>query len=192
MWHTNPSGNEKSVEDIYDWYLTTKDSIDLHRSLVLGTPEMQPPKSLLEKFKFSSEKEIRSYFDEAVEELDRLACLSLLASFEAALMLDTSKRIKGKAKSGIAKDLKGYCIERSKKNGRPSVTVIIKKWKQYTCSQEFAVFTSAFKYRHWVAHGRHWQLANNQIYSPAMVKQILDDIISCMRTYCSDFLDISN
>lgn len=90
-----------------------------------------------------------------LEELDRICTLNLLASIEAAFMVDFHYRCRRKKKDDLSKKLRS--IQKNKQ--RISFTEdILKFWNDEPdvpkeVTQKLITY---FKHRHWLAHGRYW------------------------------------
>ncbi len=99
--------------------------------------------------------EVSSQLHSRIEELNRSTSLSLLALIEAIFMMDCKERDKG-SKDDVLSIALIACITNKKYillNDR-----ILDVWKENIpeLSQELAYLKGALKYRHWLAHGRHF------------------------------------
>ncbi len=96
-----------------------------------------------------------------IEESERLATLALFAAVEAALQIDYQNRIRRRVKQG--KPLRRLFREIHKETERknlqaPPVERLLDTWKQahHQAAQLAGDLLAAFRYRHWLAHGRYW------------------------------------
>jgi hypothetical protein len=178
MW--SPSGQEQTVEEIWDWYEEVSEAIAERREkiqTILGNN----PSNVPEKFFYMSEKDIEYHFDVLQSDVDTYVCMALVASFEASLYVDTAKRIGKKCKQGISKDLKKVCKHNSI---RPKLDKLINCWGDYCCSQEFAKFNEAYDFRNWIAHGRYWiPKLSRKSFDPTLIRVFIYELIECMGSY---------
>ncbi len=180
MWNPSLSGQEQTVEQIWEWYEEVSEAIAEKREKLqnlLGNN----PSNVPEKFFYMSEKDIEHHFEILQSDVDVYACMAFVASFEASLYVDTVKRIGKKCKQGISKDLKKVCKHNSI---RPKLEKLVACWGMYCCSQELAKFNEAYDFRNWIAHGRYSipRLSRKNFY-PALIKIFIDDLITCMDRY---------
>lgn len=104
---------------------------------------------------YTSEK-IQQEMKSLLEEQDRTASMSLLAALEAAFRVDFLQRCYRKGKDPVSRefrdlyDLKGVYVSLEED--------IFQVWKQKSSvpSSVISHLKGAFKYRHWLAHGRYW------------------------------------
>jgi hypothetical protein len=94
------------------------------------------------------------YFIDSIDELERLACFSIVSATEARLRVDYIDRIRRKDKSSIGRIFR----ELNRKRGeRISLEEhIVENWKKETGETIFSDFLGILNYRHWIAHGRYW------------------------------------
>lgn len=94
--------------------------------------------------------------DEALAELSHTSSLSVLACVEAAVRMDYGQRVSGKAKSPLSRSLRDIY---KKKGDRARLDEdLLAAWKEHSELNPalFSALIGAFKYRHWLAHGRYW------------------------------------
>lgn len=110
----------------------------------------------VEQFLGSTPEELDMKLNERIEELGRLASLSLLATLEALFRTDYKERIKKRKKDCLSKALKK--IHNIKATKASLEDDILQAWKENTndSSQLISHLKGAYKYRHWLAHGRYW------------------------------------
>ena len=107
------------------------------------------------------------YYDLPIAELERkreLAIaaqelrdmMALLAFLEACFKLDYANRKRLKLKDGLSKRL--IKLFNQKHNKARLMEDIIKGWRQegFLSHLEYDRINSAFKLRHWIAHGQYW------------------------------------
>lgn len=100
--------------------------------------------------------ELSEELKEHLSELENDACLTLLASIEAAFRLDYAIRCEQKDKADISKRFRDRFAEYQYKI--PLEDVIFEEWKKDSRIKQSSIsfLKGAFKYRHWLAHGRYW------------------------------------
>ena len=120
-------------------------------------------KALLEFYKSATDvcfvgytsTEMRQELEGRLSELDKSSCLSLFASIEALLRINYLQRCEQKRKDTISRKMREIYL--SKANKASLEDDILEIWKQEPCLTSIASqIKAAFKYRHWLAHGRYW------------------------------------
>ena len=104
---------------------------------------------------YTSEK-IQQEMKSLLEEQDRIASMNLLAALEAAFRMDFLQRCYKRRKDRVSRefrelyDRKGIYVSLEED--------IFQVWKQKSSvsSSIISDLKGAFKYRHWLAHGRYW------------------------------------
>jgi len=104
----------------------------------------------------------------AIEESEQLATMALFAAVEAGLQIDYQNRIRRRIKKGTPlRQLykKIHATTTQKKLQAPPVECLIDSWKQVQpqSAQLAGDLLAAFRYRHWLAHGRYWVFQGNAI-----------------------------
>jgi hypothetical protein len=98
-------------------------------------------------------------YDLQRQELDRLTMLNLVASAEAAIKLDYSRRVGGKLKDKVAIAYqKWHSTLSSQEQLRPNLEAILDKLKRSQVMDNHIVgrFRECLRVRHWLAHGRYF------------------------------------
>ena len=92
----------------------------------------------------------------ALLEADRDACLTLLAAVEAAFRLDYALRCEQRDKLPISRSFRA--LFQQYEYHIPLEDVLLEEWKTYQPGARSVIseLKSAFKFRHWLAHGRYW------------------------------------
>ena len=150
------SGQNLSLSDIKDYYNDSKRALTLYFSLHSFDYNY--------RFVHYNINEIEQELQARLDELDRLTSFSILSSLEASLRMDYLTRCNQKKKDALSRKMRRiYQIRGS----RPSLEDdILRLWKE--TFPEYKGFISevitAFKYRHWLAHGRYWEPKLGRIY----------------------------
>jgi hypothetical protein len=123
--------------------------------------------------------EIRERRDERLEEASLTSSFTLLSAVEAAFRIDYLRRCQLKKRDLVSREFRTLHKE---KGPRASFEdEILEVWSQnaYGAKDMVAALRDAFKFRHWVAHGRYWILkAGRQKYDFAYVYQISELALS--------------
>lgn len=110
--------------------------------------------------------EVISELDERLSETQSRSILVILARIEAAFQIDYKVRAKSKGSDPISMSFrKLYAL----KGDRASFEYeILKVWRNYIDPENCRLINrlgGMIKYRHWLAHGRHWQYSSNYTYT---------------------------
>ncbi len=100
--------------------------------------------------------EVRSEQRDRMAELDRNTTMSLLAAVEAAFRIDYLQRCYQKRKDRVSRQFRQIYKE---KETRASLEEdILEIWRINTAGSTRLIgdLRGAFKFRHWMAHGRYW------------------------------------
>lgn len=111
---------------------------------------------LAAKFVGYTQRELSVEFEKRIDELERTSSLVLFSFLEAKFRLDYLQRCRSKKKDPLSRKFRAIY---KRKDFRVSLEEdILQNWKEH--HPEFRPLISeligAFKYRHWLAHGRYW------------------------------------
>jgi hypothetical protein len=114
-------------------------------------------KMLSERFLGYTITELNAERDERLAELDRTSSLSILSAIEAAFRIDYLQRCYQKKKDPLSRLFRE--IHKRKGSKTSLEDDILSAWKQKSSvtSEALGNLKRAFKYRHWLAHGRYWE-----------------------------------
>lgn len=103
-----------------------------------------------------TDEEINNELKEQLDEVQKDACLNLLASIEARFRLDYAIRCEERYKDDISRKFREAFAE--KQYQIPLEDGILDEWRDMPeiASTIISNVKGAFKYRHWLAHGRFW------------------------------------
>lgn len=116
----------------------------------LQNPRSEP------RFSGHTPDEIREQLASILEENERTTCLTILACLEAAFRLDYLQRCYRRLRDPLSREFRALY---SVKDSRVSLERdIFSSWKRNSdvTASTISELTGAFKYRHWLAHGRYW------------------------------------
>jgi hypothetical protein len=108
------------------------------------------------KFVGYSVDEIREELEERLTELDRSSALAALAALEASFRTDFLVRCYNRWKDDLSRQFR--ILYREKGNHVRLEDDILNGWKEHEPSLKAVIsdIVGAFRYRHWLAHGRYW------------------------------------
>ena len=118
------SNQNKSIEDILEWYRVTRNSLDENEKLIVSNQN-----STIQQFIGLTQQEVEEYFEYAKDELEKLVCLDLLSAIEAALKVDYTIRVEKKKKEEISKFFRN---DYKKTKGKISLDgTVLFAWKKF-------------------------------------------------------------
>ena len=120
-------------------------------------------------------------FDELTDELGRTACLNMLVATEAELRHDYDLRSRRRHKSKIGVRLRELFKTYEKRVKLEEQ--LLEAWKAEFPMEapKFSKLKGAFKYRHWLAHGRGWVSPLDDQYTPERVFEVCRDVLIIVR-----------
>ena len=107
------------------------------------------------KFIGYSIPEMQQEQDLRLDELDKNCVLSLLAALEGSFRVDYLLRCQERKKDALSRHFRG--IYKAKKDRAAFEEDILEIWKIYLPAEKSVLsdLKGAFRYRHWLAHGRY-------------------------------------
>lgn len=141
-------------------------------------------KVLLERYRETKLDEAR---DSSLAELDSTSSLSVLSSTEAAIRLDYLRRVYGRWRDPLSKAMKE--LHQEKENQVRLEEDLLRLWREQTDVPQvlLGALVGAFKYRHWLAHGRYWTPKFGQRYDYVTVFEIAQEFIDAIDIYNTTF-----
>ncbi len=135
-----------------------------------------------------SELEARLRYDR--EELDRWASMIMTASFEAIFWADAKIRLSKRVKDDFWRLIREIYQNAGENWQRVRFVDLLDQYN--SCSSIPATkknqVNRLFKYRHWIAHGRHWvEKGVGQPIGPTDAIQIIEEYTEALRLDISDF-----
>ena len=155
------SGQNLSLSDIKDYYDDSKRALTHYFS----HPNVGYDYWFInDRFLDYSINEIEQELQARLDELDRLTSFSILSSLEASFRMDYLIRCNQKKKDTLSRKMREiYQVKGSRASLEDDILML---WKEVY--PEYKIFISevitAFKYRHWLAHGRYWEPKLGRIY----------------------------
>lgn len=171
------SGSEKSIEEILSWYYDQKEALRDFKNKILASLQIVPS-VVDEKFITMTVEEINDYFISSVQELEHMVALDIISATEGNLRADFYIKVFNKDKSAIAREFRS--LYKIKENKISLEEDIIENWKLFSSTKlYFSELLGLLKYRHWLAHGRYWNLTKKgRIYSVDEAYEIAENIFA--------------
>ena len=137
-----------ALEQIAAHHTTLEDAIHLYHS------RSNPRFTVL--FEFDTPEEVRSKRDSTLYETRAASAMTLLASIEASFRVDYLQRHYAKKKDPVSRAFQS--LHKEKRQNVSLSDDILEAWKAHSDVPPGLVgdIRSAFRYRHWLAHGRFW------------------------------------
>jgi hypothetical protein len=139
-----------AFKDVANIYNLREQSLRLYFSAV--NPDF------LELFFGETDSEVQDKLNYQLKEINKDACLSLLAAIEAKFRLDYNLRGQRRFRDGLSKKCKDLFREKEQRVSLEEQIFEIWKEEYPEYKSYFSILKGAFKYRHWLAHGRYWVL----------------------------------
>lgn len=142
------SGADQQISDIAQHYRYTDSSIKLYFS------SRNPEAEVL--FAGTSQTEIQAQLDRVTDENEQLVSMNLLSAIEAVFRIDYLQRCYKRKKDPLSLAFRE--VHRIKGSRASLEDDIFEAWRIHSNIQKQLIsdLKSAFKYRHWLAHGRYW------------------------------------
>jgi hypothetical protein len=108
------------------------------------------------RYLFATQTELSALLTNRLSETELRSCLAVLSSIEAAFRVDYLTRCAGRLKDPLSRDLR---ILFKKYGQRVSLEEdILQLWSEHYPAFKLAIgeLRGAFRFRHWLAHGRYW------------------------------------
>jgi len=110
-----------------------------------------------EEFFILTKEEMSQEKRKKLRELEINTIFMLLSSVEAWIRVDYEFRVRKKQRDDLSRELRDI-DKNTDKTYKISVEKLCDIYKKYTTGDMFSELKSAFKLRHWIAHGRYWTL----------------------------------
>lgn len=101
--------------------------------------------------------EISAELGERLEEIEITSSLAILASIEAAFRIDYYYRCKRKNKDDVSLEFRSVYKRKALRVSLEDEIFEIWKVKSNVSASLIGDLRGAFKFRHWIAHGRYWK-----------------------------------
>lgn len=128
--------------------------------------------------------EIEVELQARLDELDRLTSFSILSALEASFRIDYLTRCNQKKKDSLSKKMRNiYQVKGSRASLEDD---ILRLWKETYPKYKSLIseVITAFKYRHWLAHGRYWEPKLGRIYDYYSLYDLvctMEHLLTCLN-----------
>src|SRR3546814_5171461 len=121
--------------------------------------------------------------DLALEELDATSCLGVLTSVEAAVRVDYLSRVYARKKDPLSLAIREIYKERE--NAARLEDDLLRAWRDSGVVGKALIgeLIGAFKYRHWLAHGRYCSPKFGRIYDYVTVYGLAEELLDAIAQY---------
>ncbi len=114
-----------------------------------------------------------------IEETDLRSAFFVLTALEAAFRIDYLYRCEKKMKDDLSRASRG--IYRDREGNASLDNDIFETWKEKSSApgpRLIGESRGAFKFRHWLAHGRYWEPKLGRKYDFNFIYSLADDVLS--------------
>ncbi|NHK97306.1 hypothetical protein [Rubrivivax benzoatilyticus] len=141
------SGEQLGIAQIAEHYNVIEKAL---RSHYLTSPASNP------NFFGYTYHELREELTARLEEEGRMMAMSVLAAIEAAFRVDYLQRVYERKKDPLSREFRRIYKKKGPRAGLEEE--ILEGWKNETQIPPRLIsdLRSAFRFRHWLAHGRYW------------------------------------
>ena len=124
------------------------------KSMALLYSQLNP--GFASDFQYYTHDEVAKERDDRLEEIDASLALTLLASIEATFRVDYLRRCYRRRRDSLSRDFR--LLYRKKGRNVSFEEELLEGWKRHSNVRQSLLgdIKGAFKYRHWLAHGRYW------------------------------------
>jgi hypothetical protein len=180
--HIADSGAHLSLDEVID----QKEDIDKALLIMYSEDNVTYQSMFVGMSKDEVEEEMLMRMDES----DKTHTLLLLTAVEAMFRLDAEERYRRKNKDPLSRKIKE--IYRTRVNIKLEDHLIAARIEVEPSMKRYLdALKGAFKYRHWLAHGRYWESnipeIKNRRYDFTNIRLIISSVVSS-----SEFKDITN
>lgn len=107
------------------------------------------------KFTLYSQNELIQEKKDRLSEVNQNCVFMILSGIESWIRIDYETRVKNKLKDSLSRELRNL-DKTYDKTYKISIDLLCDIYKKYSQGNIFSLIKSAFKLRHWLAHGRYW------------------------------------
>jgi len=149
---------------------------DVISSLEIYFSDLNPSFALT--FSGYSQSEVQVELDSRKNEAEYQASFFLLAAIEALFRIDYLERCQKRLKDNISLELRK--IYRAVGPKASFEKEILEAWKTTTSGSNGIIgdLRGAFRFRHWLAHGRYWQPKLGRAYDFFTVQTLAQQVVS--------------
>ena len=145
------------------------------KSMTLWYSHLNP--GFAEEFRYYTHDEVEKERDDRLDEIDASLALTLLASIEASFRVDYLRRCYRRRKDALSR----YFRALYRKKGRhvSFEEELLDGWSRHGNVRQSLLgdIKDAFKYRHWLAHGRYWMPRLGRRYDFSNIFDLADTVV---------------
>ena len=151
---------------------------DVVSSLILYFSNVSP--SFNVSFLGYSPTEVSDELKAHLDETDRRSALALLISLEAAFRVDYERRCQQRMKDDLSRAFRR--ISKSRKRNVRLDEDIFESWVRNVDGSAplIGALRSAFRFRHWLAHGSYWEPKLGRKYDFPYVYDLADNVLKTL------------
>lgn len=166
------SGQHRSLHDVALHYLDVRTA--LFNFFASSSPDLQ--------VRYMGMK-LDDAREASLGELDLTSSLTVLSSVEAAVRIDYLSRIYARKKDSLSRVMREIYAQRG--NAARLEDDLLHAWRDDAVGPKAVTkeLIGAFKYRHWLAHGRYWTPKLGRIYDYTTVYSIAEEFLDVMDQY---------
>jgi hypothetical protein len=118
-----------------------------------------------------------------LSELDFSSAMSVMSSVEAAVRKDYLTRVYNRWKDPLSRSMRD--LHREKRDRAGLERDLLPQWGTTTsiAGRLLSEVMQAFRYRHWLAHGRYWEPKFGRTYDYITVYGLAEEFIDAMDEY---------
>ncbi|MGO9095342.1 MAG: hypothetical protein ACLQGV_08970 [Bryobacteraceae bacterium] len=134
-----------------------------------------------ERFAGRREDDVRQERESRIEESELRSALALLTRLEASFKVDFDFRCKKRKKDALSRHFREVEKKRKERKERARLDEdILEGWKMHhlELSVEIGELRGAFRFRHWLAHGRYWEPKLGRNYDYGSILSIAEETIA--------------
>lgn len=130
-----------------------------------------------------SMQEFEKEFTESRNELEKVFSLDLLSCVEASCRVDYFNRLGKKLKDPVSKAMRALKLSDPRKASLEDHILFIWQNTGSYRNSYMSEIKRAFKYRHWLAHGRYWVPRIGGIPDFSSLYSLMDPFVTYIKSY---------
>jgi hypothetical protein len=169
MLHMSIRRDQTTIEDMWNYYGTVRDSIVRGAEVA----RQNPPEGtgLADPRLFGSNL---ADIEELLDEADRQASFFIIATAEAGILVDFYRRVATRGPKGSVTRAFRY-IDSTCSKQRVRLEDILDTWAVQVpaAKSDIRLFKGALRFHHWLAHGRYWVPKFGRAFDPTALVGIV-------------------
>lgn len=168
------------ISECYESYILTKNSLLYFKNQATDQKDSSIDSFSL-KFIGMHYNQITDFFNKEISEHELMHSFKIIATTEAILRNDYSKRVKNKFRDPLSRAFRN--LHKSNPRGISLDDTLIDLWIEHFPGSKkyFSEFRRILKERHWIAHGRSWIFKSGKfhdIFAVLVTCQTIEQIIN--------------